>query len=422
MKHKDSILEDYYNEQRKKILADCTSCGLCVQKCPVIKNTKLKDVPAADIQQDVLAFLHEGIKKDTVYPKAFACMECFQCVNNFCPQGLTPLNINEIIKWDYRRNGMLENSFQDPRDPEAAQRVLASIQVSRDEYQKILTPTNKEKAKYVFFPGCNVYFQPEKILTALDIINLITADYAFVPGLDYCCGDVSLYSGYVEKGGEAAEKLGAKLASYQPETVIFWCPTCLCRFQETLSLVHELPFNIISFPQFLSQNIDKLPFKKRIEKKVTLHEACKAAYTGADLNGPRDLLRKIPGVDLVEMLRHGKNTACCGSGALDFFPEVLGKIRDERLNEAALTKAEILVDICQSCHSIFISEEAQHNFSIVNYVSLVGEALGIEREDKYKKYKQWGDIEKILEDAKKFCKASPYSSMQIINALQQVIA
>ncbi len=381
----------------------------------------MKDMSPGDIQQDVLDFLQEGIKKETVYTKAFACMECFQCVDSFCPRGLNPLHINELIKSDYRRKGLQKDSFQDPRNPGAVQRVLASIQVVREDYQRISTPTDKEKTKYVFFPGCNVYFQPEKILTALDLLDFVTTECAFVPGLDYCCGDIALYSGDVEKGEEAAEQLIAKLASYQPETVILWCPTCLCRFQETLSFVHELPFKLISLPQFLSQHIDKLPFKRRIDKKVTLHEACKAAYTGADLNGPRDLLNKLPGVDLIEMPRHGKNTACCGSGALDFFPEVLGKVRDERLNEAASTKAEILVDVCQSCHSIFSSEEAKYNYGIVNYVSLVAEALGIEREDKFKQYKQWGEIKQILEDAKEFCKESPYSMQQIISALHQVI-
>jgi hypothetical protein len=43
-------------------------------------------------------------------------------------------------------------------------------------------PTDKQHARYVLFPGCNVYFQPELILNALDIMDAVGDDYAFVPG------------------------------------------------------------------------------------------------------------------------------------------------------------------------------------------------------------------------------------------------
>jgi Fe-S oxidoreductase len=72
---------------------------------------------------------------------------------------------------------------------------------------------------------------------------------------------------------------------------------------------------MMSFPQFLGKHMDTLSFQNKISKTVTLHEACKSAFTGLDLTGARDVLQKLPGVDLVEMPRHGKKTVCCGSGA-----------------------------------------------------------------------------------------------------------
>lgn len=417
----EKTLSQYYSEVRKEVLEKCTQCGLCIQKCEIVKQTELAKASPKDIQKEVINFLKDGTKSDTVYTRVFSCMECFKCVDELCPKGLNPLLINEIIKWDYRRNNLMEDMYSDPKDQEATQRVLASIQVSKEEYKKISTESDKDKAKYVFFPGCNVYAQPEKILNALDIMDLITEDYAFLPGLDNCCSDVHIYFGSLEKAHDASQELINKLASYHPEYVIFWCPTCQCRFEKTISQITEIPFKVISFPQFLTKHMDKLSFKKRIEKTVTLHEPCKSAFTGVDLTGPRDVLRKIPGVNLIEMPRHGENAACCGSGAGAFFPKSLQAMRDKRLMEAAQTKVDVLIDVCHYCHEVFITEEAKYDYSIVNYVSLVAEALGIEREDKFKKYKQWGNLNRILEDAEKFIEESPYSREKLIEVLKKII-
>ena len=58
---------------------------------------------------------------------------------------------------------------------------------------------------------------------------------------------------------------------------------------------------MMSFPQFLAQHMNRLPWESEIKKTVTLHEACKSAFTGLDLTGARDVLRKLPGINLVEM-------------------------------------------------------------------------------------------------------------------------
>ena len=411
-------LPDYFEEERKRAIERCLECGVCVKKCSIFKHVGIEQAPQ-DIQKKVMEFLKNGADNETVYSRAFACMGCYECVDKFCSQGLNPLLINEIIKQDYINNRVMEPSYPEPKDNTAPQRVLASIQVSAAEYKKISKASEKKTAKYVFFPGCNVYNQPEKILSALDVLDFITRDYAFVPGLDFCCGDAYIFSGSVEKGDKASKELIARLSSFNPEMVILWCPTCLCRFNITISPIKVIPFNLISFPQFLAQNMDKLPFKKSIRKKVTLHEPCKSAFTGFDLTGSREVLQKIPGVNLVEMPRHGKNTWCCGSGAVAYFPNSFEKVRDERLREAVQTGADALIDVCHYCHEVFIPAEQKYELSVTNYVSLVADALGIERQDKFKKYKHWGDLDKILDDAVNFIKESPYAHEKIIEVVEK---
>jgi Fe-S oxidoreductase len=414
-------LTGYFDQQRQRVIENCKACGFCAKNCPIIEHTELRKASAKDIQKKVKAFFEHGETDEIVFQRAFSCMECFKCVDNCCPEGLNPLFVNEMIKWEYNRNNIIETSYDDPNHETSAQRVLASIQVSPEDYRKISEPSDRDRAGYVFFPGCNVYFQPEKILNALDVLSLITEDYAFVPGLDFCCGDVHLFSGSIERGDQTSKALIHILSSYHPDTVIFWCPTCHCRFVKTASILNDLPFQVISFPQFLSENMDKLDLKKDIQKRVTLHEACKSAFTGVDASGPREVLRKIPGVQLSEMVRHGKDTACCGSGAIAFFPKGLEAVRDDRLREASATNAEVLIDVCHFCHHVFVGEEPKYRFSVVNYITLLAEAIGIEREDKFKKYRQWNELDRILKDAEMYIKESPYSPERIVEAINKVI-
>ena len=58
----------------------------------------------------------------------------------------------------------------------------------------------------------------------------------------------------------------------------------------------------------------------------------------------------------------------------------------------------------------------------MSYVSLIAAALGMERDDKFKKYKQWGSLSRILDDAGELVGSSPYSREEIIMTLRSSIA
>ena len=179
------------------------------------------------------------------------------------------------------------------------------------------------------------------------------------------------------------------------------------------------PIQIVSFAQFVAAHLDKLTFQKAIEKKVTLHEACKSAYTSADLWGPREILAAIPGISVSEMPRHGLDTACCGSGAITWFPKEFNRIRDERLQEAEETGAELLIGVCHFCHETFAGEENRYSYNIYNYVNLLAEALGIKREDKFKKYLQVKDMQKIKEDCSVYRSELPFSNTEVEAAIKK---
>jgi len=373
-----------------------------------------------DIQKGVFDFVAGGAHGNAAHTKAFACMECFKCTAGICPKGLNPMLINELIKGDYIAQGRETRAYGDARDPDSVHRVLAGVQTSGDEYRRITTVSDRERARYVFFPGCNVYFQPDMILNAMDIMDAIGDEYAFLPGLDYCCGDGILFLGDIADGTARAEELLDAIVRFRPEAVILWCPTCQCRFDTTIVPATDVSFEILSFPQYLATRMDRLPLAGTAAGSVTLHEACKSAYRGIDLDGPRQVLRSLPGVTLREMEHHGRDTVCCGSGADCWFPESGEHIREARLQEAARTGADRLVTVCHYCNQTFLSREDSYDFTVTNYVNLVARAMGIERDEKFARYMRWGDVDRIVEDARDAIAALPLDRKHIIEVLEAV--
>lgn len=412
------ITANHFAQERQRFLDKCTQCGLCSEVCPVLPHTDIAAEPPEEIQENVYRFIKEGTENQQAYIKAFACVECFKCTNDTCPEGLDPMLINEIVKKEYFFRGLVEKAeFGDQQEPESTHRVLAGVQVSASDYKRITQPGNKQRARYIFFPGCNVYFQPEKILNALDIMDAIGDDYAFLPGLDNCCGDGSFFFGDSEKGGRQVESLVATLSAFQPEAAILWCPTCLCRFNQTISRILDIPFRIQSFPQYLAANMDRLPLTVSASGTVTLQEACKSVYTGLDKNGPRDVLKRLPGIKFNEMENRG---GCCGSWALDCFPKSGRLIRENRLNEAAQTGADLVATVCHYCSQAFAAGAQSYDLGITSYVSLVAEAMGIHREDKFAKYAHWRDLKRILKDADEHIADSPFAKERVIEVLRSV--
>ena len=120
----------------------------------------------------------------------------------------------------------------------------------------------------------------------MNIMDAIGDEYAFLPGIDNCCGDSHLYLDEIDIGAKRAEELVAAIASFHPEAAVFWCATCQCRFDKSISPALVVPFEVLSFPQYLAANMRKPPLSDAAAGTVTLHEACKSAYTGLDRNAP----------------------------------------------------------------------------------------------------------------------------------------
>ena len=379
-------LLDFTREAKDRLINECIKCGNCITNCRIMKYTDVNSSPA-EIQQGILDYL-KGEKEllgDSEI-KVRSCMRCYGCLDVKCPIDLDSMTINELVSCE-----------KEERKETPWNAVLYPIHVglskkwtTEEEFKRITTKAEKEGADYLFFPGCNIYKQPDKLLNALTILDEIGNDYSFAPGMEYCCG-LSDYgcNGNAEWLQDSAQKLMNFAQRLKIKQMVFWCPTCLCNLKTRIEKFYEPPFESITLGKYILDNITKLQFPNAMPQKVTYHEPCKAAYMGIDTDSVREILKAIPGTELIEMKHHGKNTMCCGCEAVPQAFESGDRVTVERINEAIDTGADTMIDSCHNCHWIFVPaqknhEELERDITIENYSTYITNAMGKSRKDTLK--------------------------------------
>jgi Fe-S oxidoreductase len=120
---------------------------------------------------------------------------------------------------------------------------------------------------------------------------------------------------------------------------------------ETLALVHAMEKKVYEFATFLTEVAGVEDVGARMEDVVTYHDGCHAVHGLKMIVEPRELLRGLPGVELVEMYSHHKNGLCCGGGGgvLGSYTDIAGQVAVERLQQAAESGASQVVTSCPTC-------------------------------------------------------------------------
>jgi len=114
-------------------------------------------------------------------------------------------------------------------------------------------------------------------------------------------------------------------------------------------------FEVLHYTQLIRDLIDsgKLDVSGGLESRVTYHDPCFLGRHNGEYDAPRQILRAIPGIELVEMERSRNNAFCCGGGGGNFYTGISAKGKDQasvaRVREAYDTGANILAVACPIC-------------------------------------------------------------------------
>jgi Fe-S oxidoreductase len=142
------------------------------------------------------------------------------------------------------------------------------------------------------------------------------------------------------------------LKRYKPKTIITACPHCFNAIGVEYRQLGAT-FDVVHHSQFLSRLIGegRLRVDARRDEAVTLHDACYLTRYNGVISETRDVLAAVPGIELLEMEKNGRQTFCCGAGGGRMWMEEKRGVRinAERTRQALDTGASSVATACPFC-------------------------------------------------------------------------
>ena len=394
---------DSMEARKRKFIENCIVCGACLEQCPLSPWRKFGRLGSVELMDKILKVLEKGEISEEVYDTLWSCMGCTQC-NQWCPVDISPAALFSLARMEMSKRGQPIPSLLYqwvPSSPYNFSSVLSSLQIKPSSARWLSqAPEDAKPVDVVLFLGCYVLSMPNIVFTLLDILESMGIDFVALGGGGLCCGAGHYLVGDTESADRAIREAFSNIMAFKPKLVLFECGTCYVRFASLLPRLFDVPFQCQKYIHFLADNLDKIQFAKSINKVVAYHDSCDTRRAGGgDYDTPRKLLQAIPGITLVEMEHSREDSLCCGGIANSTYPDVTRGIRQARLEEAKATGAELLVTSCRICYSALAGLDEGHP-TVTDDITLLGEAIGINYENKFKEYLYRNDWDNIVDEAR----------------------
>ncbi|MFX0025077.1 MAG: (Fe-S)-binding protein [Candidatus Hermodarchaeota archaeon] len=348
----------------------CYNCNRCVNVCP------LSHIDVFYPQKLVVDLLFSPIDEVLMNHNIWACLTCGLC-SNYCPmtQGNVGVRFPELIL-ELRKIG-INNQTQINRIMQCEthdeifpliSKIMAhdNVKPNKLEFLENNSLKTSDSGEIAYFVGClplmdYIFYKSDinYINTPKTIIGLLNeANIVPVVLNEKCCGHDILW-------GKGDYNTFKKLAEYNVklykdagvETIILGCAEGYRIWKyDYPKVIKDYNFKIMHFSEFFLQEkiLDNVRFPQETKIKVTYHDACRLGRLGGKLyDPPRELLKKIPGVELIEMENIRDDANCCGVSAFMGCNESTRIFRQNRIKEALETGAQYLIVPCPKCLTHF---------------------------------------------------------------------
>ena len=393
---------DTFRARGAAIADACTRCGDCFRACPMVEPAGLADADPGATTGAIVDLITGGEGNPDAVRWADICSGSGNCIPA-CQHGINPRFMVQLARGFARRNagsGPLPTRWrQGFQNMSRGVRVLSKLQLPPETLARF-TPSRAPRTSppdVVFYTGYNVLKTPQIALLCLDILDLLEVDYEVMGGVGQCCGVYQYRAGDFENNSKVAYATIDGLASAGASTVLSWCPSCQISIGEVSLPNYELqfgakPFDLNPFLIFLAERADRLAalMQRRVEKRIALHE--RPVFPGV-IDAVKKLLSIIPGAELadIDVPRVGTQ-----ANSLAQLPKFKRELVERELRAVADAGVTTLATIYHACHREICDAGEGRSFEVVNFMELLGEGLGLDSEDLYKRLKQVRDIDEII--------------------------
>ena len=368
---KKIINEDINDEIREVLIEEgaediykCYQCGKCTSICPWFQ-VDMYNFPvyrfSLETSMGMVASSEDKDELAAEIDKIYRCVGCDACVTQ-CPHGIdTPSILRaarrllvdfgsypETLKSTAQKIKNVGNPLGEPAEKRADWAIDLNV------------PKFQEGMDHLYFPCClpaydsriqNVAKATAKILQQYNI------SFGILGEKERCCGEAIRKVGAEKVFTEVCKTNIKEFSGSGVKNVLVSSPHCFTTFK------NEYPefgadFETLHITQFLSKLIDEGTIKpsKEFNKKVVYHDPCTLGRKNGVYEEPRNCLKCIPGLELLEVEEFNRNlSVCCGagSGGLWMEWEKNERIADVRLKQLIDTGADIIAVACPYCLQMF---------------------------------------------------------------------
>jgi Fe-S oxidoreductase len=388
------------------MLDACTRCGKCVEVCPSVRPAGIAEALPEDIISGVLDIVRTGEGPEASRKWAASCILSGECIKA-CDYGVNPRFLLAMARVAIAKagNALPERRRQGVeryRDMGRDVTVLSRLQLDDEVLERLgqksaSVTTSADAPDFVFYTGCNVLKTPHIALLALDIMDALGITYQVMGGPSHCCGVMQLRPGDVEMSGRMGANSIEKMSHSKSGQVISWCPSCYVQFTETTLPTIERqgrarPFEMTPFMRFLDGRLAQLKphLRRRVDMRVALHRH--PGISGV-VEAAIEILQAIPGIELVDLKQPAVGLQ---SFSLAVLPAFKRELQLNELEAARDAGVDALVTVYHSEHRELCAHERDWPFRVVNILEIVGESMGLHRDDRYKQLKIMQDADQIV--------------------------
>lgn len=339
----------------------CFQCGLCDTVCPW---NRVRQFSIRKIIREATFGLTEIEGEDI-----WRCTTCGRCPQH-CPRGVKQIEVGVSLRRVASNYDVFPASVRSARTARASLisegNPLQFERKKRAEWAKDLSVKPfTEGMEALYFVGCYLSYDPrmKKVAVATaQILKKAGVNFGILGEKENCCGESIRKTGSEEVFRNLAKENIKTFIDKGVKKIIVSSPHCYHTFKNEYPefMVH---FEVVHISQYLLElvNAGRLKFTKEFPRKVTYHDPCYMGRHNGIYDEPRELLKMIPGLELIELPDSRKDSLCCGGGGGRIWMDTPKgeRFSDLRLNQASDIGAQVLSTACPYCITNF--EESRLN-------------------------------------------------------------
>ena len=360
----------------------CVVCGNCQEQCPAFVTGKPLNPKKViqDLKKQLLKAGPELVKAKAkgepapanpnvtlagniiLEDEIWACKTCGAC-DVVCPVWVK--HIDKIV--DLRRNLVEESTL-----PETAKGALQSIEsrghpwrgttLKRTDWAQglgIKTLAEDSKVDILYWVGCTEALEERSVKVAQSFAKLMKQaglSFGILGAEESCCGDPARRLGHEYLFQTLAQNNIEVLKRYNVKKIVTGCPHCYN------TIKNEYPqfdgnFEVIHHTELIAGLLKegKIKITKGNYSSITYHDSCYLGRYNDIYQPPRQILKYLPDVKLIEMEKNKKRGFCCGGGGGRLWLEerIGQRISENRIDQVIAVKAQLVATACPYCLQMF---------------------------------------------------------------------